>query len=286
MSPPAIWREGLTYLYKHLNLNKMNTVNTNGKRIIEGFIQESMNKGEFSEFKTDFISKINEEIKEAQKREEESRRELEGEEADYNRFKKSMSIVAVLSFIFLMLFFSCSPSKSEGPIVEVSKEWEAQLERQDKYERKGTYNLERTVEDNRRIDSYKDVEYIVDLHLCAMAGFYEELYGLPDDSTPTDYTSSFSVDEDYDVADCFGVSRIYDIDLERGEISDRQYKFLKNQLGDKFRLVFITVGDGNYETYLYSEKYNNKPLFTISFSDYDRNVSFYMRDDITVGSFL
>ena len=41
----------------------MNTVNTNEKRIIEGFIQESMNNGKFSEFKTDFISKINEEIK-------------------------------------------------------------------------------------------------------------------------------------------------------------------------------------------------------------------------------
>ena len=264
----------------------MNTSNKTFERILGGFIEESINNGTCIVDNIGLSTLTPEESLEAQKREEESRRELEEEEADYNRFKKSMAIVAVLSFIFLMLFFSCSPSKSEGPIVEVSKEWEAQLERQDKYERKGTYNLERTVEDNRRIDSYKDVEYIVDLHLCAMAGFYEELYGLPDDSTPIDYTSSFSVDEDYEVADCFGVSRIYDIDLERGEISDRQYRFLKNQLGDKFRLVFLTVGDGNYETYLYSEKYNNKPLFTISFSDYDRNVSFYMRDDITVGSFL
>ena len=263
----------------------MNTSNKTFERILGGFIEESLNKGEFSEFKTDFISKINEEIKEAQKREEEFRNELK-EEVDYNRFKKSMSIFAILAFIFLILFCSCSSGKSDSPVVEVDKEWEARLDRQNKYNLEGTYNLEEIIEDNRGIDSYKDVEYIVDLHLCTLAGFYEELYKLPDDSTPIDYTKSFSVDNDYEVADCFGVSRIYDINLERGEISDRQYRFMKNQLGDKFRLVFLTVGDGNYETYLYSEKYNNKPLFTISFSDYDKNVSFLMRDDLTAGSFL
>lgn len=263
----------------------MNTSNETFGRILGGFIEESMNNGNCKVDNIGLSTLTLEESLEAQRREEEYYKELKEKETN-RRLKKSMAIVAVLSFIFLMLFFSCSPSKSDSPVVEVNKEWESRLEREHKYNLEGTYNLEDIIEDNRGIDSYKDVEYIVDLHLCALAGFYEELYKLPDDSTPIDYTKSFSVDNDYEVADCFGVSRIYDISLERGEISDRQYNFLKNQLGNKFRLVFITVGDGNYETYLYSEKYNNKPLFTISFSDYDKNVSFFMRDDLTAGSFL
>ena len=125
----------------------MNTVNKTVNGILGGFIEESIKNGNCIIDNIGLETLTPEESLEAKRIEEEWGRELE-EEADYNRFKKSMAIVAVLSFIFLMLFFSCSPSKSEGPIVEVSKEWEAQLERQDKYERKGTYNLERTVEDN------------------------------------------------------------------------------------------------------------------------------------------
>jgi hypothetical protein len=263
----------------------MNTSNETFGRILGGFIEESMNNGTCKVDDIGLSTLTLEESLEAQRREEEYYKELKEKETK-RRLKKSLRLFAIVSFLLFVLFCSCSPSKSEGPIVEVNEEWEARLEREKKYSLEGTYNLEEIIRDERGIDSYKDVEYIVDLHLCTLAGFYEELYKLPDDSTPIDYTNSFSVDNDYEVADCFGVSRIYDISLERGEISNRQYNFLKNLLGKKFRLVFLTIGDGNYETYIYSEKYQNKPLFTISFNDYDSNVSFFMRDDITAGSFL
>lgn len=84
----------------------MNTSNETFGRILGGFIEESMNNGNCKVDNIGLSTLTLEESLEAQKREEEFRNELK-EEAEYNRFKKSISIFAILAFIFLVLFCSC-----------------------------------------------------------------------------------------------------------------------------------------------------------------------------------